>query len=278
MAKRYPPGARFVSRTAARRSSRNFLRSAGYIGVIVLCLAGAFGLMATTYAFSQRNAISGEDLCLESGAAPVSVLVLVDRTDPLARESGRRFERVVQNLAGELPQHGRLSIVPFDGDLGSPLTPIFDWCSPGTGRETDLLNEGRTPKERRYNEHFAAPLSEAIERLSQGESAPLSPIAEQIERALADPGISWDGDRRILVVLTDGLQHTAQSPIYTTGSMDLPRPASGGLDDIEVRYVELTNRATPQLQTPELREAWRAWFEAQDANIKMYAPGFRRPS
>ena len=246
----------------------------------LLLIAGAY--VAWTAVRSARDTADMRDprtLCLANRPTPVADLVALDVTDTLASDAGARFTSLMRNVQDQLPRNGRLIIVPFGGNVGAPLQPAFDTCSPGKGDEADPMWEGKRRVERDYAARFERPLDSVASELLKIEPTGRSPIVEQLERMVADPAIAWRGETRRLTILTDGLEFTANSPVYTTGKVSLAQPPPTLLAGVEVNYVELTNPQHTALQTAALRAAWERWFRAAGASrVNMYAPGYPPPT
>ncbi|MBB4837514.1 hypothetical protein HNP52_000565 [Sphingomonas kyeonggiensis] len=238
--------------------------------------------MAAWYASGAQQGDATErdpaTLCLLRAPASRAELTLLDQTDALAAGAGQHFTRLINHVRDTLPRNGRLTIVPFGGDLGQPLAVAFDICSPGKGAEADTLSEGAVRLQRDYETRFVAPLSKAAAELAVPRESNQSPIADQILRAANDPTIGWRGEERILNLMTDGLENTPASPIYTSGKIVLPPPPSDLLRGVTVNYFELASARNSALQTPVVRAAWKAWFEAAGAKVNMYAPGYAVPA
>ena len=278
MAKTYAPTRR---RSPHRRGSwtkrMDLSRTARAIGLVVALLA-MFGGIAAWTAHDAQIAYADErdeHLCLLHAAAPQKDLLLLDETDPLAKDSGKRFENIMQDVTSNLPRNARLTVVPFGGDLGQAPVSIFDFCSPGRGAEAKQWSEGKIQVQATYNQQFGAPLAQAQNTIRDSHSSNASPIVEQIERVMGDPSIAFRGDHRTLIVMTDGLQNTATSLVYADGHVTLPPAPAGLLKGVDVHYVELASEAHPELQQPSVRSAWLAWFRAAGArSVRMSAPGY----
>lgn len=240
---------------------------------VALTTALVVGLRA-----SEANERSTETLCLTNRTTAVSVLVLLDTTDPLARDSGPRFRALVNRIRSRLPRNGRLTVASFDGNVARPLNQVFDWCSPGQGIEADQTFEGRLSIERQYQQRFQVPLERAAASLANVAPSAQSPIAEQIERAVNDPALGWSGDEREIYVLTDGLQNMPGTSVYEENRVVLPAVDPQLLKDVTVHYVELGNLRRPELQNSQGRATWQQWFEDAGATrVLMYAPGYPAP-
>lgn len=274
------------TRTMFRKSHRRLGRRVGsnrdlpsniLAGAAIVGLVGAMGAWATLGLRADRDSARDDRLCLLHSTPPKSILVLLDETDTLARDSGLRFTRLMDGVQRALPKNGRLTVVPFGGDVGKAPVASYDTCSPGRGSEAGDF-EGSAPAQRLYEQRFQEPLAEVSRSLAQARTSTTSPIALQIERAVTDPAIDWTGGGRELVVFTDGLENTATSRIYTGGPIALPTATPGMLAGVTVRYVELTNAKQSARQAREVRTAWFNWFRAAGASkVIIHAPGFAQP-
>lgn len=271
--------ARFGAGTPPRRLFRDgeAWRPVFYgVAIVLMSLAVAawftFGAVDRTAA--ERDP---ETLCLVNAPVPIATLTMLDQTDPLAANAGPRFVRLIRRIRDDLPRNGRLTIVPFGGDLGKPLRVAFDVCSPGRRSEANEFSEGPVKLQREYEGKFLKPLDGVAAALREPLESDFSPVVAQIQRAVNDPAIPWRGHQRVLNILTDGLEHTTESKIYGGASLHLPPPPPDLLRGVTVNYYELTSADHHHLQTPELRAAWKAWFEAAGAEVNMYAPGYAPP-
>ncbi len=247
------------------------------VAAMILMAVGAGGW---TYLASRRDFASERDPathCLTHIAAPTATLVLVDGTDPLAQANGARFVAVMDRLRQATPRNGRLIVATFDGDLGHPLDVKFDWCSPGRADEADPVFEGPVQVDRAYTEGFRAPLDRAVAAMAVTATAPHSPVAEQIARAVGDASLPWRGHRRNLVVLTDGLENTETMSPYRGDRFALPPAIPSLLDGVNVSFIELPNARDSRLQTGRVRAAWARWLTDSGGQVKMFAPGYPPP-
>jgi hypothetical protein len=246
---------------------------------IAAMTAGVAGWYAVGVRADHENVRHPVTMCLMNAPTPWAELTLLDQTDALAAGAGQRFTRLIRHLRDTLPRNGRLTIVPFGGDLGQSLQVVFDVCSPGRGSEANQLTEGALPLQRDYEALFLSPLDAKAAELTAPLESPQSPITAQILRAANDPTIGWKGEKRILNLLTDGLENTAKSGIYKGGKIHLETPPPDLLKGVTVNYFELTSARHSALQTPAVRAAWKAWFEAAGAaRVNMYAPGYSTPA
>jgi hypothetical protein len=266
------------ARRHVREEGDNIWRTIIASAAIAIVFVG----IAAWYVIGARSDYVGErdkaTLCLLHAQTPRAELTLLDQTDALAAGAGQRFARLIRHIRETLPRNGRLTIVPFGGDLGQSLQVAFDVCSPGLGSEADQLTEPVLRVQRDYEARFLTPLDETAAGLIVPRESDQSPIAAQILRAVNDPAIGWVGKERVLNLLTDGLENTAESHVYKDGIVILPPASANILRNVTVNYFELASAQHSALQTPATRATWKAWLEARGANVIMYAPGYATPS
>ncbi len=267
---------RFAQRRQPRISPGT-VRTSLWAAVIVASVAAMIGFAVNRAAADRRGRIDPTSLCSTYETSPRASLMVIDRTDPLARDDAANFTAMVRHVAASMRRNDRLTIVPFDGDLGRTPVAVFDICSPGRADEADDLQEGRGAARRRFEGKFMGPLTETMNGLMTSARSARSPIARQIERIVTSPAIGWRGRERELIVVTDGLENTEESPIYTDGAIRLPTPTPGLLRGVTVKYYLLANARRSDLQRNQVQAAWKAWLEAEGATVEMYAPGFVPP-
>lgn len=267
---------RFAQRREPRFSP-DTIRIALWSVVIFASGLGMIGFVLNRAEADRRARIDPVTLCSTYAASPKASLMLVDQTDPLARDDAANFTAMVRSVASSMRRNDRLTIVPFDGDLGRTPSAIFDTCSPGNADEVDDVQEGRRPARERFKAKFMDPLTDQMNTLMKSVHSPRSPIARQIERIATSPAIGWQGRERELILITDGLENTDDSPIYADGTIKLPTLTPGLLKGIKVKYYLLANAKRSDLQLNQVQAAWKAWLEAEGATVEIYAPGFVPP-
>lgn len=241
--------------------------------LIVVSLLAVIGATVSTDALRHSRAVDPATLCPVNRAIEESVIVAVDRTDPLAASNEPQFHRMMVGLGAHAARRTRLTIVPFSDDIGAPLNTTFDVCSPGRRRDADTLTESGALIESAYREKFAAPLEEAVRDLTQASTAPRSPITEQIERIARDRTLGPVGVRRRIIVVSDFLQNTPAVSVYRGGAFQLAPPGERFLEGVSVQLVQLGNSRDSHLQTAEVRREWEAWFREAGATIEdVYLP------
>jgi hypothetical protein len=117
---------------------------------------------------------------------------------------------------------------------------------------------------------FERTLDDLSNKLQTLPDAKTSPITAQITRVASDPVLHWAGEKKTLVLFSDGLE----SSIYWTKQLKLEDPAPRILDGVSVEYFELGNAKAKRLQSDQMREQWHNWFEKAGANVRMTAPGY----
>lgn len=255
-----------MARRPARRSGTN-----GVGGIVwMVALVALVVAIASAWLFLQRSHREGETDkqtgCLTARETPQAALFLVDSTDRLTPENAKHVVDTIVQDEGQLPDYSRLVIVPFGDDIAAPLAPVFSKCLPGRKARLDQNQHAVDAT----NQEFQASLDKLSDTLSSLPPSKSSPIAAQIVRAASDPVLQWKGAQRTMVVITDGLE----SSIYWSRDLKLPDPPANLLNGVAVEYVELGNAKASKLQSDQMRQQWRAWFEKAGATVRMTAPGY----
>ena len=232
---------------------------------IVAVLGGGFIWLKNKSASDETDSDTG---CLVRRQTPEAMLVLVDETDKLSRENAERIRTHIVDRVNGLPRYSRVTIVPFGGDIATPLKPIFDKCVPGRGDQAGV-NEGSLILAKQYEE-FTEAFDGLVENLQEIPDSKTSPITEQVVRAASDEVLHWDGQSRSLYLVTDGLE----SSIYWTKELRLKAPPGDILRGVKAEYFEIGNSKASRLQTPALREQWKDWLSTAGAEVRMNAPGY----
>lgn len=238
-----------------------------WLGAAILlgvALLGGFGWLKVR---SDAKAVDAGG-CLSNAAAPVAVLFMVDATDRLNAKTAAYVVDTIRNEEQDLPRYARVILTPFGDDVATPLQPLIRACLPGRSDDAGLDENGRYLQVAR--DAFNARVDRLTDDLQQLTPSKTSPIAAQVVRAASDPILQWTGRKRRLVLLSDGLE----TSVYWTRGLHLPDPPSHLLDDVDVEFVELGNARGARLQSDELREAWKTWFEKAGASVRMTAPGY----
>lgn len=262
---------RTASRTSSHRNQSNTIRIAAIVGGSLLALAACTGAFAGFRVYQERHHERQVDRatgCLMNSETPKALLVMVDTTDPLVRESGARLQTAIMDAVGQLPRYSRVTLIAFGNHLAEPLSIRFNGCLPGR-RDDAGWDEGGGFLE--YQHHkFEVEVQRVVESLDNLPPASSSPIAEQVIRAASDRVLHWDGARRGMLLVTDGLQTSA----YVRTQVRLPAPPEGILNGVEVEFFEVGNERDNALQTPSMRVAWANWFKSAGATVTMSAPGY----
>jgi hypothetical protein len=206
--------------------------------------------------------------CLAHRGTPNAVMFMVDTTDRLSPANAEYVISAIRDVVGKLPRYSRVIVVPFGDDTATPLRPIFSRCLPGRAEDAGLDESGRFIAE--AYKGFEGSIADLSNTLRSQPDAPSSPITQQVIRVASDPELHWQGDKRTLVVFTDGLE----SSIYWTKKLQLKDPTPHILEGVDVEYHEVGNPRAKQLQTDDLREKWKEWFAKAGANVRVTAPGF----
>lgn len=261
---------RMASRTSSRNQS-NMIRIAAIAGGSLLALAACVGAFTGFRVYQERHherEVDRKTACLLNSDTPKALLVMIDTTDPLTRESLPRLKTAITDTVSALPRYSRVTLVSFGNRLADPLTVKFDGCLPGQ-RDDAGWDEGGGYLEHQHHK-FEVEVQRVVQSLEKLPPANSSPIAEQVIRAASDRVLHWKGSRRGLLLVTDGLQ----TSMYVDGQARLPAVSSNLLKGVEVEFFEVGNARDQSLQTPSMRTAWADWFKSAGATVTMSAPGY----
>lgn len=261
------PGSKY---TKTRRGGKGGGGSGNLIILLIGIIAVAgLGYLAYLYVGSRHiRETDDETGCLKNAPTPQAVLFMVDQTDRLAADTALRIKQRIKDAVDTLPRYSRVIIVPFGGDTASPLIPKFNKCLPGRS-STASLDEGAQILDEQYTV-FSKSLDAMVSELQAIPDSKTSPISAQVERAASDPELHWQGARRTIVLITDGLE----SSVYWTRDLKLKDPPEDLLRGVNSEYFEIGNLRNNKMQTRELRLEWKRWFEKAGSEVRITAPGF----
>lgn len=213
-----------------------------------------------------QNKVDLELGCLVNRLPPVAALFLVDATDQLGAIEAKRVVDQIKLVESKLDPYSRMIVVAFGDQTTSVPQPIFDRCmAPKAG-----LTVGERYVER-IRKEFIDKVSQLETKLQQVPNSKSSPIGQQIINVASDPLLKWEGDRKRLILITDGLE----TQVYSSKRLTLKPAPENILKGVDAEYFEIGNTRSQSLQTPQLREAWGQWLVAAGAKVKITAPGYR---
>lgn len=198
----------------------------------------------------------------------------------------RDIERSFENAYAAVPANGRIDVFTSAYDVGGSVAkPIFSMCKPAaTPQELEALSapaknaayQARVANEARTQ--FNAMAKDVVRELSGMDNAakdsPLLSMVQSISRYR-----SFDGDNRSFTWITDGVNNSEVSRFCVVAG-DLPpfqtfkmqaryravEPESFIGTDVNVLLVEYSRSAGAYCTKDEIRNFWRHYFEAIDAN------------
>ncbi|KRB86134.1 hypothetical protein ASE00_05195 [Sphingomonas sp. Root710] len=235
------------------------------LAVLLAGVTGGYMYLKRSQAVHVTDADTG---CLSASTTPEADLFMVDATDHLSAATANEVVQAIRDRVKELPRYSQVIIVAFGDDTSTPLAPLFSHCLPGQAKDARLDESGRFLDDAYVG--FEKALLDMSTKLQNLPDAPTSPITAQITRAASNPVLHWTGDKRTLVLFSDGLE----SSIYWTKNLKLREPAPHILDGVSAEYFELGNARAKRLQTEDMREEWKRWFDKAGASVRMTAPGY----
>ena len=244
------------------------------IGLCVVVVASAFGVAA--WIRSSEIEVDPETLCPLDLAAPMHVVFLIDKTDPLTE---RLVDELTVDLLGarrSLAAGERLSVFLIDDRVEETFAPLFSRCSPGRAEEANELYENPRMIQRAFDEAFGRPVDAALTELVRATTAPRSPIFEAVQQ-VGDWPPCRDAARRRLVLVSDLLQNVDELSLYGTPppfselmKQDYLQRMLPDLRGVEVslHVVRRSTRSAKGAGQASEREAfWQGYFAAAGARL-----------
>lgn len=258
-------------RQSGKRSRRNRSRSGNspkqsFVGVLLTSGVAVIlaGLGVAIWQFSPP----GQDkatACLTDAAPPELVSILLDISDPLSHRQEADIRARLEEISNRIPTYGRIEVYALEEDSESHIRPIVTACNPGRGSETNTLIGNPRLVERKWKEIFENPVGIAITKTLEAKQKKNSPILEAIQSISINSLARADyrKSRRVLIIVSDFLQHTAAYSNYRNGSsFKLLRDSAyfartrPDLRGVEVNMYYVHRDVTKRLQGPAHREFW----------------------
>jgi hypothetical protein len=178
----------------------------------VLALAGLAG--GTWWVKSHTVLIDDETNCTKDGPRAVHVF-LFDQTDPISEQQALQVKQRVRLLADNAITGGRFDLYTIQGNSQKLLNPVLQICSPGKGKDANLLYENPEQIQERFEHRFIEVLEGTIGDLLRATSKPNSPIIESMRAAAIESFGSVQQTREHpfkMTIISDMVQH---SPLYS---------------------------------------------------------------
>jgi hypothetical protein len=152
--------------------------------------------------------------CPKDGPRAVHVL-LFDQTDPISEQQALQVKQHVRLLAdGAIPGQQFL-LYTIEGDSQKLLNPVRQICSPGKGKDANIIYENPDQIQDRFDHRFIEILEKSIGDLLRATSKQNSPIIESVRAAaISSFGSFQQSNERpaTMTIISDMVQH---SPLYS---------------------------------------------------------------
>jgi hypothetical protein len=146
----------------------------------LLALAGLAG--GTWWVKSRTVLIDDETNCPKDGPRAVHVL-LFDQTDPIFPQPALRVKQHIRLLAENAITGQRFDLYTIEGDAHKLLNPLLQICSPGKGKDANLIYENPEQIQERFEHRFIEVLEKTVNNLLVATTKQYSPIIESMRAA-----------------------------------------------------------------------------------------------
>jgi len=228
---------------------------------------------------APRAPLDPDTGCRLDAPPPSHTLLLIDATEPLVARRKRLLGDAVAKAQAATPTHGRLSIVSLDAEQPDEPRWLASLCSPGDGSDASFWFANPARLRARWQDGFAAPLTEATGRASAHHDEKTSSIIAALRFLAREPAFN-DAPKRRLVLVSDLMEHSPGTmSLYEKDARfeparDLPaRDLPARLEGVDVAIVLIDRPRYAAAQIDVWARFWSAWFEVRPLSEKV-EPGF----
>jgi hypothetical protein len=261
------------SRAANRRRTRNIA-----VGITALVLFTATLAGVAWYLINRDSGLDRVTLCPKTGPKG-QIVLLVDKTDPLNYTQKQAFLRLLEELVDHRVEPGYLvSVFVLGEDYREGGTPLVEICNPGSGEGKSELTANIEKLNRQFRDRFREPLLKQADALISTRPAKNSPIIEMLQLVSINGfrAHAVHGPKRLIVV-SDMLHKTAQISMYQRlpeydayAESEYGRKTRTELPGVQVELHWILHY--PKLQTSQLIDFWRQFFEHAGAKLSDVRP------
>lgn len=167
-------------------------------------------LLACLILIIGTEALAKEKSCLETSTS--SIAVLIDISDPLDAPGHLAYEKLVDRILVETPDHSKVDVYKISADSNALGDPLFSTCKPAP---TSMFS-GEKYWEKKRDKEFYKPLREVLINLADDNvKAKTSPILETIFNiSLRSFGQGGKGDSGKVIVVSDFMQNSVLVSFY----------------------------------------------------------------
>lgn len=257
-----------------------YAQKKGISGKAIGLLLGlfAFGIAgAMLYVNFTRETFDKETLCPSSGPKGQYV-VLIDNTSPFPfTQKMALSQRLKSMVTDDLPEGYLLSVFLLGEDFKKHDKPLFERCNPGQWKDRGKLTGNKKFVDRDFNQKFAKPFDDIVQKISLEERSKNSPIFQMLQlvgiNGFAHANVM--GDRK-LIVYSDMLANMPEFSMYkatlpayedfrkTPYGQNAVAPALQGTS-VVIHMLSAENRA---LQNGKLATFWEHYFMDNGASVE----------
>jgi hypothetical protein len=208
------------------------------------------------------------DLCTRGSFPSLSVVVLVDPTDPFDQSDYRAVQNEIEERRGKLKKGDRLSIVAISPNGSQVVRVLFSKCHPGDGSGESDLFKNRKRMKKRYDEQFLKPLEEVVREIQNLQGAETSALLAALHYVVKMPSFA-SSERRVLIFVSDLLEHSQESDHYHSSysfsgvqQSLYVKGVKEKMSGVEVIIFKRVRKETDQHQTKQHEEFWNQYWAA----------------
>ncbi len=256
-----------------RKSSTGYYVASAVIGVAMVA--------AVAYVFYARSTrepdINAVTFCPADGPRG-HILVLVDRSDPMAFTQRKAFSVAYREIVRQVPKGHLLSVYALSDDFKATAGPLLELCNPGDGSDVKEFDDNPALRKRVFEQKYLQPFLAREEELVTDRSGKASPILEMVQLA-AITGFRKQhvtGEKR-LVIVSDMIQNTPELNMYkgvpdyaVFSKTPYGVKARADLQDVKVELRMLMN--TPSIQTEQLLDFWKNHMRQGGGRLVLHDP------
>lgn len=263
----------------SRGRRKGSLLTLTFIGLLLLGIAAAGGVVAYRFAAGPADEQDAASLCPRKGPKGHVVLV-VDRSDPLTFTQRKDFEVLFREvvIAG-VPKGHLLSVYALADDFRTTAEPLVELCNPGDGSDASNVDANPQMLRKNFEEKYLKPLLARRDELVTDVPGKASPILEMIQlAAITGFGRRAVPEGRRLIVVSDFVQNTPELSMYKSGIPDYGtfrlsgygKKVAADLRDVKVDLRMLVNK--PDLQNERLLKFWQEHVRSGGGRVVTYEP------
>lgn len=261
------------SRWSTADNSRRQRQGKSVKGAVLVALAlGVAAAVSAQAAIVASARDLDADLCRPRVATPTDAVVFVDPTDRRTEAQQRAIREEILRRARGLEKGGRLSLYALTSDTSQTVPQLlYSRCNPGDGSGESGWKTNKRMSQKRYDEEYYGPLTEAVAALFEVGPSSSSPLLEALHRIIVELS-SRAAEERVLVVFSDLLEKSDVMSHYSAeyGFGDVEESAyvsevQGRLPGAQVVVYRLAAQPTTGHQTEGNLRFWVEYLQAAGA-------------